>query len=128
MSGLLEAVESPIKLVPPLFLRLGGEDVHLVLRTVLVLGSVLEGKGSELKRVAVTLKGPGCDDASGSCSGLIVRGSGFTILHVLSVGFSSSLDSSSIASEVRMTRKCVSSEGVMVSVFGSALSFLLFCM
>lgn len=34
-------------------------------------------------------------------------------------------DSSSMASLLKMTRKCVFSEGVMVSVLGSALSFLL---
>lgn len=41
------------------------------------------------------------------------------------VGVSSVLGSSFMASEQRITRKCVFSEGVMVNVFGSDLSFLL---
>lgn len=56
----------------------------------------------------------------------MVRGSGFTMLQMGSVVLCLSLESSSsIASELRMTLKCVFSEGVMVNVFGSDLSFLL---
>lgn len=55
----------------------------------------------------------------------MVRGSGFTILQMGSVVLSPPLDSSSMASVLKITLKCVLSEGVMVNVFGSDLSFLL---
>lgn len=55
----------------------------------------------------------------------MVRGSGFIILQMGSLVLSVSLDSSSMASVLKITLKCVFSEGVMVNVFGSVLSFLL---
>lgn len=55
----------------------------------------------------------------------MVRGSGFTILQMGPVVLSPSLDCSSMASVLKITLKCVFSEGVMVTVFGSDLSFLL---
>lgn len=56
-----------------------------------------------------------------------VRGSGLTTVHTEGVSSSCSVSSSaSIASELRMTRKWVLSEGVMVTVFsGSGFSFLM---
>lgn len=55
----------------------------------------------------------------------MVRGSGLTILQTGSVVLCPSLDSSSMASVLKITLKCVFSEGVMVNVFDSDLSFLL---
>lgn len=65
----------------------------------------------------------GCGEESGGC-GLMVRGSGLTMLQTGSVVLFLSVDSSSsMASELKITLKCVFSEGVMVNVFD--LSFLL---
>lgn len=55
----------------------------------------------------------------------MVRGSGLTILQTGSVFLSPSPESTSIASELKITLKCVFSDGVMVNSFGSVLSFLL---
>lgn len=54
----------------------------------------------------------------------MVRGSGFTILQMRSSVLCFTLASPSLASKVEITLKCVFSEGVMISVFGSDLSFL----
>lgn len=136
------AAESPAMLLPPLaaeplLLRLGGEDVHLVLRVFFRLRSEFVEMASEVKLLDIKSE-MSClclvmfvlhDEASGGCglqlrsSALMVRGSGFTILQMGSVALSSSL--SSMASVLKITLKCVFSEGVMVSVFGSDLSFLL---
>lgn len=122
----------------PLSLRLGGEDVHLLCMGF-VPRSELVGHGSEVNLLEIIFERSGsglimfalCDEASGGCglqlhrSTLMVRGSGFTILQTGSVLLSPSLDSSSMASVLKITLKCVFSEGVMVKVFGSDLSFLL---
>lgn len=97
------------------------------------------GQGSGVKLLDIKLERSGlgsvlfapCDEAAGGCalqlhsSGLMVRGSGFTILQTGSVVPRPPLDSSSMASELKITLKCVFSEGVMVKVFGSHFSFLL---
>ena len=46
------------------------------------------------------------------------------MVHTGSLELSGSLESASMASELRMTLKCVLSDGVMANVFGSDLSFL----
>lgn len=51
----------------------------------------------------------------------MVRGSGFIMLHTGSI----LLHGSSMVSVFKITLKCVFSEGVMLRVFGSDLSFLL---
>lgn len=137
------AAETPGWLLPllaaePLSLRDGGEDVHLVLRALLALRSGLLGQGSGAKLLdklersgLVSVMFAPCDEAAGGCalqlhsSGLMVRGSGFTILQTASVVPRPPLDSSSMASELKITLKCVFSEGVMVNTLGSDLSFLL---
>lgn len=138
------AAESPVWLLPPLAVellswRVGGEDVHLALLAFFALRSALLEQGSGVKLLDIKLERSGlgsvlfvpCDEAAGGCalqlhsSGLMVRGSGFTILQTGSVVPRPPLDSSSMASELKITLKCVFSEGVMVKVFGSHFSFLL---
>lgn len=76
------AAESPATLLPPLAaeplsLRLGGEDVHLVLHAVLGLKSELVGRGSEAKFLGIKSERSGlslvmfvsCDEASRGCGG-----------------------------------------------------------
>ena len=135
-------MESPASLLPPLAaellsLRMGGEDVHLVLRAFFALMSELLGDGSWEKLLDIMFARFGSasvmfashDEAVGGSrlqlhrSGLMVRGSGFKIWQMGSVG--PAVDSSSMASELKITLKCVFSEGVMVNFFGSDLSFLL---
>lgn len=135
--ALESAVEGPA-LAPlaaePLSLRLGGDEVHLVFRAHLVLTSVLAGQGSEVNLLVAKSESSGSllvkfgsdGEASSGCalrlcwSGLIVRGSGFIMLHPGSI----LLHCSSMASVLKITLKCVFSEGVMVRVLGSDLSFL----
>lgn len=140
----LTPAESPVSLLPPLAaeplsLRLGGEDVHRALCTAFATGSEFEGWGSEEKLLDSKFESSGSslimsvlfDDTSGGCglwlcwSTLMVRGSGLTILQTGSVVLCPSLDSSSMASVLKITLKCVFSEEVMVNVFDSDLSFLL---
>lgn len=136
-SGQVALVLSPLA-AEPLSLRFGGEDVHLVFRMVFRLMSELSGHGFEVKllggafeRSGFSLKVVLCGEASGGCGSwlylsiLTVRGSGFIMLHMGSVVPSPSWDFSSMASVLKITLKCVFSEGVIVKVFGSDLSFLL---
>lgn len=136
------AVSGPVLLLPPpplsLSLRLGGEEVHRVFRKDFLLSSELGGHCSEEKLPGDDVEKSSsrlgkfvlCVEASGgwrwlSSSHVMVRGSGFMILQTRSEVSSLCLDSSSIASLLKMTLKCVFSEGVMVKVRGSGLSFLL---
>lgn len=82
--------------------------------------------------MAIVLDSEGVEVAtqSAAISGEIgvagVRGSGFTIVHMgAGSRMSFTSESGSMASELRITRKCVFSDGVMVTVLGSSvLSFL----
>ena len=131
------AAASPAALLPPLAeerlsLRLGGEDVHRVFSSFFVLGSELFGHGSEVKLLYTEFERSGwccsmfvsCCEAPAGC-GLMVRGSGLTILQMGYVSLALSLDPSSISSELKITLKCVFPNGVMVNTFGTGLSFLL---
>lgn len=122
--GLEEAAESPLCLL------LGGGDFHLVACGLFVLRSALVGHGSEVKSTDLTSeRSCSCgamsvlvDGAWGGCGlqahwSLRIRGSGFIILHMTSVLLSPSL--SSMAAVLKITLKCVSSEGVMVTIVGS---------
>lgn len=133
------AIDGPALVLPPLAaeplsLLLGGDDVHLVLRAHFTPTSVFTGQGSEAKLPVVKSESSGAllaqilshGEESRGCtlrlwwSKLMVRGSGFTMLHTGSIW----LHCCSMASVFKITLKCVFSEGVMVRVFGSALSFL----
>ncbi|TNN65819.1 hypothetical protein EYF80_023971 [Liparis tanakae] len=122
--GLEEAAESPLCLL------LGGEDFHLGVCGVFVLRSALVGHGSEVKSMDVkSERSCSCGATSvlvagawGGCGSQVhwslrIRGSGFIILQMRSVVLSPSL--SSMAAVLRITLKCVFSEGVMVTIAGS---------
>lgn len=108
----------PVLAAEQLSLRLGGEEVHLALG---VFFALMSEPGSEEKLLGRS----DLAEASGSWSGLMVRGSGFTSWQTGCVVSCPAAGSAAMASEVKMTLKCVFSEGVMVKVFGSDLSFLL---
>lgn len=129
------ALESALPLPPlaaePLSLRLGGNEVHLVFRAHFVPTSALAGQGKpSLVRSessgSLLVKFASHGDASSGCSRrlcgsrLTVRGSGFIMLHAGSI----LPHCSSRASVLKITLKCVFSEGVMLRIFGSDLSFL----
>lgn len=129
-------LESALALPPlaaePLFLRLGGDEVHLVFRTHFVPTSVFAGQG-KLPLVkfessgSLLVKFVSRGESSSGCglrlcgSSLMVRGSGFITLHAGSM----LPHCSPRVSVLKITLKCVVSEGVMLRIFGSDLSFLL---
>lgn len=108
-----------------LSLRFGGDDVQRVFLRDFLLRSEVAG-GVDLDKSSWWR---GKSESSGGWSSVAARGSGLMMLHMCPKLPSLCLDdSSSMASVLRMTRKCVVSEGVMVRVLGSLLSFLLICM
>lgn len=109
----------------PLALRLGGEDFHRVACAGVGLRSRSAGHGSEVNLDLESERSALCSATCGSQVGRsigMVRGSGFMIPQMRCVVPSPSL--SSTASVLEITLKCVFSEGVMVSIFASGLSFL----
>lgn len=123
-AALESALPLPLLAAEPLSLRLGGDEVHRVFRAHFVPTSALAGQGKpSLVRSessgSLLLKFASHGDAS-SGSRLRVRGSGFIMLHAGSI----LPHCSSRASVLKITLKCVFSEGVMLRIFGSDLSFL----